>query len=180
VLYEVHNLRAAKKSHEVPAFRGIHVGVAVDCENGSVLIINGGTAVDNKGKTIKTFPNGGDHFVNFVDAVRSGRREKLNAEILEGHRSTSICNAGNISYRLGKKASAAEIRRQIGDLPEFAAMFERYLKHLEAHEIDPGESILGPLLECDREHECFVDNAAANALVHGFYRAPYTLPDLKG
>jgi predicted dehydrogenase len=181
VLYEVHNLRAAKGSKEVPEFRKMHVGVAVDCEGGSVLISNGGKAVDKKGNTIKHFVGGGDHFVNFIQAVRSGKREKLHAEILEGHLSTRICHAGNISYRLGRKAAQDEIRQATREIPAWNAMFDRLLVHLRAHEIDvDAPSItLGPWLEAARGQECFVDNAAANALVKGFYRKPYAVPEIK-
>jgi predicted dehydrogenase len=45
---------------------------------------------------------GGDHFGNFVKAVQSRKPELLNAEILEGHRSSALCHLGNISYRLGR------------------------------------------------------------------------------
>ena len=43
------------------------------------------------------------HFVNFIDCVRSGRWQDLNAEIEEGHMSTALCHLGNISYRTGRK-----------------------------------------------------------------------------
>jgi len=44
----------------------------------------------------------GDHFLNFIDAVRSRKREGLNAEIEEGAASTVLVHLGNISYRLGR------------------------------------------------------------------------------
>jgi predicted dehydrogenase len=181
VLYEVHNLRAAKGSKQIPEFRRMRVGVAVDCEGGSVLISNGGKALDKQGNTIKTFLGGGDHFVNFIQAVRSGRPEKLNAEILEGHLSTRICHAGNISYRLGRKAGKDEIRQVTREIPAWNAMFERLLVHLRAHEIDvDAPSItVGPWLETAPGQECFLDGAAANELVKGFYRKPYVVPEVK-
>ena len=43
------------------------------------------------------------HFQNFIDCMKSRRREDLNAEILEGHMSTSMMLMGNIAYRTGKK-----------------------------------------------------------------------------
>ena len=149
VLYEVHNLRTAKNSKEIPEFRRMRVGVAVDCEGGSVLISNGGKALDKQGNTIKNFVGGGDHFANFIQAVRSGRREKLHAEILEGHLSTRICHAGNISYRLGRKAGQDEIRKVTQDVPAWNAAFDRLLGHLRAHEVDvDAPSItLGPWLK---------------------------------
>jgi len=120
--------------------------------------------------------------VNFIKAVRSGRREDLNAEVLEGHLSTAVCHTGNISYRLGEKASAKEMRAQVRDVPPFGQMLDRLLEHIAAHEIDVDakEVTLGPWLQIDREHECFKNSEPANRLARGFYREPYIVPDLLG
>ena len=45
---------------------------------------------------------GGDHFLNFIEAVRSRKRETLNAEIEEGATSTVLVHLANISYRVGR------------------------------------------------------------------------------
>ncbi len=45
---------------------------------------------------------GGDHFLNFIEAVRSRKRESLNAEIEEGAASTVLVHLANISYRVGR------------------------------------------------------------------------------
>ena len=179
VLYEVHNLRKGKSSNEAPDFRGERVGVIVNCEGGSVSLYRG-IAWDNEGKQVKSFGGGGDHFVNFIDAVRSGRREDLNAEVLEGHISTAVCHTGNISYRLGSKASKRQMRKAVRDIPLFNEMFDRLLGHLSANEIDVGANTvtLGPWLEIDRKNERFKNNKRANRLARGFYREPYTIPDL--
>ena len=179
LLYEVHNLTKAKGSDEMPEFRGERVGVIVECEGGSVSLYRG-IAWDNEGKEVKKFSGGGDHFVNFIEAVRSGRRQDLNAEVLEGHISTAVTHTGNISYRLGVKASRRQMRNQVRDIPIFGNMFERMLEHLKGHEIkvNAGTISLGPWLEIDRKNECFKDNEQANRLVRGFYRQPYIVPDL--
>ncbi len=44
----------------------------------------------------------GDHFANFIEAVRTRKREILHAEAEEGHLSAALCHLGNISYRLGR------------------------------------------------------------------------------
>ncbi len=178
ILYEVHNLRAGKDTKAMALFRGHGVDTCVQCEGGYVMM-HAGRVFDNEGKEIKKFSGGEDHFGNFIRALRSGKREDLNAEVLEGHLSTNICHAGNISYRLGQRASAADIRAQIGDLPVFQEMLDRYLVHLKAHDVDPGESTLGPWLECDTANECIKDNAQANELVKGFYRKPFEVPEVK-
>jgi predicted dehydrogenase len=44
----------------------------------------------------------GDHFANFIAAVRSRKPEDLNAQVTAGHLSSALCHLGNISYRLGR------------------------------------------------------------------------------
>jgi predicted dehydrogenase len=40
------------------------------------------------------------HFQNFIDCVKSRKWQDLNADILEGHLSSSLCHLGNITCRL--------------------------------------------------------------------------------
>ena len=54
--------------------------------------------VRSKAINVEFEPN---HFANFVDCMRSHKREKLHAEILDGHRSTLLAHLANTSYRLG-------------------------------------------------------------------------------
>jgi predicted dehydrogenase len=46
---------------------------------------------------------GGDHYKNFVDAVRAKNKALLNGPIETGHLAASIAHLGNIAYRLGRK-----------------------------------------------------------------------------
>jgi predicted dehydrogenase len=43
------------------------------------------------------------HFVNFVDCVKSRKREGLIAEVEGGHLSTALSHLGNIAYKTGRK-----------------------------------------------------------------------------
>ena len=45
---------------------------------------------------------GDNHYVNFIDAVRSRKRQDLTAEIEEGAISCNLMHLANISYRLGR------------------------------------------------------------------------------
>jgi predicted dehydrogenase len=177
VLYEVHNLRKAKGSNDAPDFRGERVGVVVDCEGGSVSLYRG-IAWDNQGKELQRFSGGGDHFVNFIEAVRKGDRAHLTADVEVGHRSTAVCHAGNVSYRVGEVASVERQRKAVQDVPLLDAMYDRYLEHLAANEIDPNTSILGPWLDVDRENERFRDHDEANQIARGWYREPYVVPEV--
>lgn len=176
LLYEVHNLRVAKGSNEVEKFRGFsQTGVVVDCEGGWVGFDHGNraTAFDRENKPIKNWNENGNIFQNFVDVIRSGKKEDLHADILCGHLSTRIGHTGNISYRLGAKSTVTEQKKAVEGYPYFAAMHDKYLQHLQAHEIEASETILGPWLECNTETESFINNEAANQLVRGTYRSPY-------
>ncbi len=44
----------------------------------------------------------GDHFANFIDCVRSRKKDDLNAPIEEGHISCALVHLANASYRLGR------------------------------------------------------------------------------
>ncbi len=70
---------------------------------------------------------GGDqeHYANFISAVRSRKREELNAEIEEGAISCTLVHLANISYRLGRTLNFdAKSFTCTGD-KEATAMFTR-------------------------------------------------------
>ena len=185
ILYELHNLPKAKEfltprepkkyTGNMPRFRGMATGVCVQCDGGYTL---GTTAYDKDGKKVRSFDRAENHFANFIKALRSGRREDLNADVLEGHVSTSICHVGNISYRLGRPAPVARQREQVGSTACWKETHERLLAYLADIGEDPDGATLGRWLEVDVENESIKDNAEANKIVKGFYRAPYLVPDL--
>jgi hypothetical protein len=43
-----------------------------------------------------------EHWANFINAVRSRKREELNAEVEEGALSCNLMHLANISYRVGR------------------------------------------------------------------------------
>ncbi len=82
-------------------------GATIYGENGWVLLTNTSwKAFDAAGKLVKQGSSDVGqqaHIRNFLDAVRSRKRESLNQEIYSGHVSTAMCHMGNISWRTGKK-----------------------------------------------------------------------------
>ncbi len=94
--------------------------------------------------------------------------------------STSICHAGNISYRLGRRASLEEQRKQLGEHC-LLARDARALRQVPGRHRRRSRTLstLGPWLECDAASECIKDNPKANELVKGFYRAPFVVPEIK-
>lgn len=56
---------------------------------------------------------GGSNWENFIKAVRSRKREDLNADIEEGHHSSALMHLANISYRLGRSLDFDPAKEQI-------------------------------------------------------------------
>ena len=72
---------------------------------------------------------GGDHFLNFTDAVRSRKRESLNAEIEVGAASTVLVHLANISYRVGRTVNFDPKTMTIsGDAEASKLMTQEYRK----------------------------------------------------
>jgi predicted dehydrogenase len=60
---------------------------------------------DKDGKEIpvtEELPPSGGPFRNFLDAVRSGKKDYIHGTALDGHLASSYCHLANISYRLGR------------------------------------------------------------------------------
>lgn len=152
---------------------------------GTEGIIAGTSLFDLDGQLVKTFTGQAEsHFANFFKAVRSRKTSDLTADILEGHQSTALCHLGNISYRLGRLASPAEIKDQLSVLKSrdnLIDTFERTQQHLADNGVDLEKTrlALGPLLRLDPGKEQFLDNPAADALLTRAYRAPFIVPTEK-
>jgi predicted dehydrogenase len=125
-------------------------------------------------------PGGGNHFANFVAAVRSRRREDLNADILEGHYSSALCHLANISYRLGEDAPFNPRTRAFGDNREAYETLERMEEHLtqgNGLRLDGLNYRVGRKLDIDVPAERFLGNEEANRLLTRQYRAPFVVPE---
>ena len=53
--------------------------------------------------TFRAAPDGGGHFTNFIDALRSGKKETLHCDVHTGFYSTVLPLIANISYRLKRE-----------------------------------------------------------------------------
>ena len=63
-------------------------------------------------------PEEGQHFANFIDCVRSRKKEDLNAPIEEGHISATLMHLANASYRLGRTLNFNPETQQVISDPE--------------------------------------------------------------
>jgi predicted dehydrogenase len=167
-------------------YKGAGVGVIFYGTEGYVVLpsYTGGTAFDLKGREIKTFSGGGDHFANLVAAIRSKNYRELNGEILEGHLSSALCHLANISYRLGSKMSGKEVGERLAADKETAETFGRFSEHLTKNmvNINDGSRLhFGEKLGIDPVAEQFKGLGAlkANTMLTRDYRAPFVVPSEK-
>jgi hypothetical protein len=168
---------------ETDPLRGASVGVIFYGSEGYVVMTGytTGAAFDPKGNLVAKFNGSGDHFGNFVDAVKAHDPKQLRAEVLECHLSCAHSHLANISYYLGKPASPDEIKHALADWKtreDIGETLQRTLKHLAANKVDVGKTplILGPALSIDSSQETIVGNAAASAMLTRQYRAPFIVP----
>ncbi len=183
LIFEVRGLPAAKDSEKMDEFMGAGIGCVIHGEGGHVVVPSYSEAIayDKAGKELKSWKGSDDHFENFIKAVRSRKREDLNAEVLEGHLSAAVCHTGNISYRLGEKKSVEEIKQAISADTGAAETLDRMVQHLTANGVDLGSTplTLGPALQFDPKTEKAIGNEAAGKLLTREYRAPFVVPEIQ-
>ena len=94
------------------------------------LVVDGSTYRTFLGKDQEPGPTasgGGDHYANFIEAVRSRRQQDLTAEIAEGALSCTLMHLANISYRVGRTLNwDAKTMTCIGDAEANALLTREY------------------------------------------------------
>ncbi|MGH7959210.1 MAG: Gfo/Idh/MocA family protein, partial [Opitutaceae bacterium] len=113
LIFEVRGRPRKTGENAMDAYRGIRVGLTVQCEGGYFAGgANGGGVYDSAGKKMKQFSSSGGegHGANFIAAMRSRKTSDLTAPVEVGHVSSALCHLGNISYRLGKNTANEAIK----------------------------------------------------------------------
>jgi len=174
IIFEVRGLRTPRK-------RGIDIGAIIYGENGFMVVTQPSTAIvyDLDGNQIRRFNQGETHMANWISAIRSGRREDLNADVLEGHLTAALCHLANISYRMGAQQPFEPRRNTFGD----SANAQNTMVLMEEHLADNAVALastnmtVGPRLTVHPTNENFPGNAAANALLtRPQYRKGFEIP----
>lgn len=177
---------ADKLSASMDKYLGLNVGNIAHCEGGYVTIpaanYSLAQAFDRDGKLIREFKGFGNHYTNFVDAVRSRKESDLNGQLSQGHLSSTLVHLANISYRTGHAAKPGDIRDQLKARSSLSEPFGRFSEHLAANGVDLEKTpaTLGLPLTFDAKSERFSGEnaAAANAHLKREYRAPWIVPQL--
>jgi predicted dehydrogenase len=159
-------------------------GNYIQCEEASIrLSRGGGGAYDKDGKRIHQYKGDGGrgHQANFIEAVRSGRRQDLAAEIEVGYLSAVICHQANICWRVGSEAAVDQVRQSMKSHKDALNTLSDILEQLDGNGVDPAKEpfILGPVLTYDRKQKLFVGESAeqANKFIKYSYREPFVVPE---
>ena len=162
-------------------YRGEMVGNFFHCEGG---IVTAGKFYPKGSDTAEAIPSaprgpGGEHFANFIEAVRSRNQADLNADILEGHYSSALCHFSNISYRLGERVPFNPRTKAFGDNKEAYETLERLESHLSTNglKLDGTQYSLGRKLTIDPASEAIMGDEQASQMLTRVYRAPFLVPD---
>jgi predicted dehydrogenase len=189
LIFEVRGLPRKAGERAMDAYRGVRIGLSVQCENGYFAGGgNGGWVYDNQGQRVKQFSSEGgrSHAANFIAAVRSRKASDLRAPIEGGHLSSALCHLGNISYRLGRDVATDAIREAVQAHEPTKDSLARMLDHLGANGVNVKETpaVLGPSLALTPGAESFVTKEKfdlgywANTLLRRDYRPPFVVPEM--
>ena len=176
VLYEVHNLPAARGYRRTDRPISAAQGRRVRPLRGRLRHDARRPGLRQPGEEDQAF-TGGETISRTSSRPSAAAREDLHAEVLEGHLSTAICHAGNISYRLGQSASIDQIGRRSAT-PAWKC--STALAHLKAHEVDPDEAFARARgWNPTAEHECFQGRMPEpTGSSEGSYREPFVMPEV--
>ena len=165
-----------------PPYMGKGIGTIFHCEGGYLVIgsYSSVTAYDLDGKEVKTFKGSTSHVQNFLDAIKVGDPQKVNAPPIEGHLSSALCHLGNISYRLGEPTGLGKTDTPFANDWAGNEAFQRFRQHLADNDLPVAETeiLRGPRLAFDPRTERFQGAEAdrANPLATRPPRPPFSLP----
>lgn len=175
LIFEVRGL-----NNPMGVYRGCTVGNVFHCPDGYVAFTSYNTAVvfNNENREQRRFTGNGDHYGNWVSAIRSGRREDLKGEVLEGHLSSALCHLANISHRLGRSVAFDRRNGVLGENREANETMTRMVDHLRANNVALDQAMLtvGRRLNVNVQAENFGDDRDANAMLTREYRKGFEVP----
>ena len=186
MLFQVRGLPLKKGYEDTDAFRGIRVGVVVECEQGYFAASDGGGWVyDWANKKVRQFTGdaGARHMANFIDAVRARRPQDLRGPVREGAISAGLGHFANLSYRVGTASQPEAIREKLVANRDASEAFGKLLTHLDANKVDVKKTplTLGGWLEWSNSEKHFTGGEGfeqANGWISRVYREPFVVPKL--
>jgi len=157
-------LNKGQKSAKSP-----EIGIIVECENATIVVpdYNSAQAYDLSGKLIKSYGKTVDavdltggasgHHANWVSHIRKGSSVDIHSPVHDCHLSTALVHSANISFRLGAKKNAGEIKDALKASSGLSEAFGRMAEHLGRNgvNLDEAKAVLGAPLTQDTKTELF-------------------------
>jgi hypothetical protein len=183
---EVRGLPTRTGANQTDQYQGVEIGNVIECEGGYVSISTRlCAAFDKDGKQITQFSNNAVqaesfHKQNFLQVVRSRKRQEQACELAEGFVSSALSHVSNISYQIGRQADPGAIVAAVKGNAAGTQTFNRFQEHLAANDVklDADKATLGMALRIDPAAMRFVDNDDANALLTRTYRSPFVVQEI--
>jgi predicted dehydrogenase len=123
---------------------------------------------------------GGNHFSNFIAAVRSRKTDDLTASILEGHYSCALIHLANASIRTGDPVafeSGSKLLNGNAAAAEALARMEEHLATEAKLKLSDWKLTVGRTLTVTGDATAMTSDAEANKLLTRQYRAPFVVPE---
>jgi predicted dehydrogenase len=159
------------------------IGNVFHCEGGYVAESK---AYDKDGTMIKKFEDfreGPEHMPNFFASIRAGKIINPNTHVVHGVHAACLAHLANISYRVGKKASPAEVKERLQGDKWASDTFENFAQNLSDDHIDINvdQVVMGPWLSLNSDTMKFEGTFAeeANKIAsEDNYRKGFELPEV--
>ncbi|HEY0291244.1 MAG TPA: Gfo/Idh/MocA family oxidoreductase [Hansschlegelia sp.] len=163
-----------------PAWKTVSNGIIFYGAGNTIIYHKGGASLcDASGQFISRFDGKQeDHYSNFVRAMEANDPQSLTGDLFEGHVSSGLCHLGNISYRVGKPSTDAEVDAALDamEAPAFGhETLARVRAHLTKHKVN-APLTLGRTLKTNPENGAIIGDEEAVALTRRVDRPPYVVP----
>lgn len=163
-------------------FHGMENAVIFYGTEGTIVYKSGYAAIcDEKFKEIKRFDGKQlNHYYNFLEAIRANNQHIAKGPLEQGLLSGDLCHLGNISYRVGLKTSFEDVTDELNNIgaPEFIAKrLEAVKENLIDNEVDLDIVKGQTLYLSENDENPIVDNLSASALLQGYHREGFELPE---
>ena len=182
VIIEVNNLCISPTVNAAPLRNGIRIGVVIKCEGGEVRGGRGGMdAVAEDGKTkLQSFKGdgGASHQRNFIDAVRSRKRDSLTSSLVDAEKSSAIAHLANLSFRSGSPSTEAELDKSIGGHAVIPTILQEQKAQLEGWGVERPEYTLGAPVQVDPATRVASCKGLELDWVHTPGRGEFVVPEL--
>jgi predicted dehydrogenase len=167
LVFEVRNL--PPKNKETGAWHGLdQPAITVECAGGELRAHRGGASFhDSAGKLAQEWKGdgGATHQENFIQALRAGRADLLNAPLHKSVVTAAMAHLGNASLRLGAPGGAVDAVAAANGRPLLVDHVGRMLELLKDYGTDLGKTpmAVGPELSIDRTTGLVTGEHAAKA-----------------